>query len=56
MSTWHPRAFGWHHPGLGHRVQPRPHRLRIEMLDDAGASIFGAIEQKVVEAAAPNAA
>ena len=31
-------------------------RVRIEMLDRAGASIFGAIEQKVVEAAAPNAA
>ncbi len=31
-------------------------RVRIEMLDKAGASIFGAIEQKVVEAAAPNAA
>ena len=31
-------------------------RVRIEMLDRAGASIFGAIAQKVVEAAAPNAA
>ena len=28
-------------------------RVRIEMLDQAGASIFGAIEQKVIEAAAP---
>ncbi len=31
-------------------------RVRIEMLDRACASIFGAIEQKVVEAATPNAA
>ncbi len=31
-------------------------RVRIEMRDRAGASIFGAIEQKVVEAAAPGAA
>ena len=31
-------------------------RVRIEMLDDAGASIFGAIEQKVVEAATPTTA
>ena len=30
-------------------------RVRIEMLDKAGASIFGAIEQKVVAAAARNA-
>ena len=29
-------------------------RVRIEMLDRAGASIFGAIEQKMVTAAAPN--
>jgi fumarylacetoacetate (FAA) hydrolase len=25
-------------------------RIRIEMLDDAGRSIFGAIDQKVVQA------
>ncbi len=31
-------------------------RVRIEMLDRAGASIFGAIEQKVAEAATPSAA
>ena len=30
-------------------------RVRIEMLDRAGASIFGAIAQNVIEAAAPNA-
>ena len=30
-------------------------RVRIEMLDRAGASIFGAIAQTAVEAAAPNA-
>jgi hypothetical protein len=28
--------------------------VRIEMRDEAGASIFGTIEQRVVEAAAPN--
>ncbi len=31
-------------------------RVRIDMRDQAGASIFGAIEQKVVQAAAPGAA
>ena len=31
-------------------------RVRIDMRDEAGASIFGAIEQRVIQAAAPNAA